>query len=115
MLHDTVRLLAFVFGALSFLGGLAALGVGGEVAASGVWGILFGSGIMIASVLQRSRYRSEAAERSHADPGPGGGEAEAMEPRFVPTTEVFLDPTTGRRMRVFVDPRTGERRYRAEG
>ena len=39
----------------------------------------------------------------------------ALEPRFRPTAEVFVDPTTGHRMRVLVDPRTGERRYVAEG
>jgi hypothetical protein len=38
-----------------------------------------------------------------------------MDPRFVPTKEIFTDPTSGRMMRVFVDTRTGERRYRAEG
>jgi hypothetical protein len=37
-----------------------------------------------------------------------------MEPRFRPTDERFVDPTTGHRMRVYVDPRTGERRYLAE-
>ncbi len=49
--------------------------------------------------------------------GPGGGEPldAAMEPRFTSTDEVFVDPTSGHRMRVFLDPGTGERRYRAEG
>lgn len=31
-----------------------------------------------------------------------------------PTSEVFLDPTTGRRMRVYEDPATGSRSYREE-
>ena len=39
----------------------------------------------------------------------------ALEPRFTSTKEIFVDPTSGHRMRVFLDPRTGERRYRAEG
>lgn len=30
------------------------------------------------------------------------------------TDEVFVDPTSGRRMRVWVDPRDGERHYVAE-
>jgi hypothetical protein len=114
MLHASIRALGFAFGILIFLGGVATLGVGGPEAATGVWGILVGSAVMIAVVLQRSRYRSDAAERSHDDPGPGGGETGWLEPRFVPTTELFVDPTSHRPMRVFVDPRTGERRYRAE-
>jgi hypothetical protein len=67
--------------------------------------------------LERSRYRSDAAERSNATPGPGGGEPAGgvLEPRFRPTAETFIDPTTGLRMRVVVDPGTGERRYVAEG
>lgn len=31
-----------------------------------------------------------------------------------PTTEVFNDPATGRRMRVWYDPATGAREYRPE-
>jgi hypothetical protein len=31
-----------------------------------------------------------------------------------PTSEVFNDPDTGRRMRVWYDPSTGRREYRAE-
>jgi hypothetical protein len=31
-----------------------------------------------------------------------------------PTSEVFNDPDTGRRMRVWYDPGTGRREYRAE-
>jgi hypothetical protein len=31
-----------------------------------------------------------------------------------PTSEVFNDPDTGRRMRVWYDPTTGRREYRAE-
>ena len=37
-----------------------------------------------------------------------------LEPRFRPTDEVFIDPTSGRKMRVWLDPRSGERRYRAD-
>jgi hypothetical protein len=32
----------------------------------------------------------------------------------LPTTEVFLDPVTHRRMRVWIDPGTGAREYREE-
>ena len=31
-----------------------------------------------------------------------------------PTSEVFIDPATGRRMRVWYDPKTGQREYRPE-
>ena len=34
--------------------------------------------------------------------------------RPMPTTEVFLDPVTHRRMRVWMDPATGAREYREE-
>lgn len=115
MLIPTIQVLGFAVGGLSFLGGLAELGASGGDAGSGVLGILFGAVIMVAAVLQRSRYRSEAAEHAHDTPGPGGGESGYLEPRFLPTTEVFTDTTSRRVMRVFVDPRTGDRRYRAEG
>jgi hypothetical protein len=114
MLHQTIRYLAFGFGTLVFIGGVAAVGAGGDAAFSGVWAIGIGAAIMIASVLQRQRYRSEAAERSHEAPGPGGGEDGFIDSRFLPTTERFIDPVSLHVMRVFVDPRTGERRYRAE-
>jgi hypothetical protein len=115
MLHTSIRTLGFAVGILIFLGGVVAVGAGGGAALSGAFAILIGAAVMIGAGLQRSRYRSEAAEHSNADPGPGGGESGALEPRFVPTTELFVDPTSSRLMRVFVDPRTGERRYRAEG
>lgn len=115
MLQTTIRGLGFVVGGLMFLGGVATIGVGGPDAPAGVWGVLFGSALIIVAVLQRSRYRSDAAEQSHSDTDPGGGELGTLEPRFAPTTELFVDPTSRRLMRVYVDPRTGERRYRAEG
>lgn len=34
--------------------------------------------------------------------------------RPLPTTEVFLDPVTHRRIRVWIDPATGAREYREE-
>jgi hypothetical protein len=80
-----------------------------------VW--VAGGGILVVAVAaERQRYRSETAERSNLPPGPGGGEArdEAIDARFRPTSELFIDPTTGHRMRVLVDPGTGERRYVAE-
>ncbi|MGZ6266895.1 MAG: hypothetical protein ACXWN4_08315 [Candidatus Limnocylindrales bacterium] len=114
MLHLSIRALAFGLGLLMFLGGVATLSLGGPEGLTGAWIILVGSVFMIGSILQRSRYRSDAAERSNVDPGPGGGETGWLEPRFVPTTELFVDPTSHRLMRVYIDSRTGERRYKAE-
>ncbi len=111
----TIRLLLFAIGGLLFLSGLALLTQGGAAASTGLWPIAIGAGLMIVAVLERTRYRSEAAERAHHDPGPGGGEDGTLEPPFQPTPELFRDPTTGRLMRVWVNSRSGERRYRAEG
>ena len=65
--------------------------------------------------FERMRYRSAAAEIPET-PGSPGGEApgEALEPRFRPTSEVFVDPSSGKTMRVFSDPTTGERRYQVD-
>jgi hypothetical protein len=115
MLTSSIRALVFAFGLLVFMGGILAIASRTPVAASGFWALAIGGLVMVGAVWQKSRYRSEAAERDNLDPGPGGGEAGFLEPRFAPTNEQFVDPTTQRLMRVWVDPRTGERRYRAEG
>lgn len=112
-----IRLLLGILGALLIL---AALGV---AVASEFRGLLvalwlFASGVvlLIVAAIEVTRYRSEQAEHRGLDPGPGGGEADAvLEPRFQPTDEVFVDPSTRVPMRVYADPRTGERRYVAEG
>ena len=61
----------------------------------------------LAVVLERPRY----APGSTGDRGRravDGGE------RFAATDEVFIDPTTGDRMRVWADPETGDRQYRPD-
>jgi hypothetical protein len=58
------------------------------------------AGIVIA-LLGWDRYRGN---RKRA--GDGGAAK--------PTSEVFLGPETGKRMRVWYDPATGRREYRAE-
>ena len=79
---------------------------------------LFGIGIafMVGTLIERVRYRSEAADRSGEPHGPGGGEppGATIEPRFRRSDEVFVDPTSSRTMRVWIDPGSGERRYVAE-
>ena len=105
-----------VIGVLAMLGGLALIVSGSAMALPGLQAVAFGAFLVVVVAIERSRYRSEAAERSNAAPGPGGGEpAGVLEPRFRPTAEMFIDPTTGHRMRVVVDPASGERRYVAEG
>jgi hypothetical protein len=111
-----VRGALVVIGVLAMLGGIALIVSGSGLAVPGLQAVAFGAFLVVVVAIERSRYRSEAAERSNATPGPGGGEpAGTLEPRFRPTAEVFIDPTTGRRMRVVVDPASGERRYVAEG
>lgn len=104
-------------GVLLMLGGIATAAVGGR--GDDLVGALFlfvpGVLLVAAALLERLRYRSLAAEAGGDGTGPGGGERAAPEPRFRPTEERFVDPTTGIRMRVYLDPRTGERRYVAEG
>jgi uncharacterized membrane protein YqiK len=44
----------------------------------------------------------------------GGRKNAAHESAAKPTSEVFLDPETGRRMRVWYDSQSGQREYRPE-
>ena len=108
----TIRFVVGVLGALMIVGGL--LGVATGAWPGGLWAILVGGTAIVAVVLERSRYRSDASERTAADPGPGGGEPSMPVAPFRPTGELFGDPTSGRRLRVYLDPATGERRYFAE-
>jgi hypothetical protein len=110
------QVLAGVVGCLMILSGLASVGLDGAPAAAGGWLVIVGMVLVVVAVLERRRYRSETAERSGLSVGPGGGEptGEPMESRFRRTDEVFVDPTSDRRMRVWLDATSGERRYRAE-
>jgi hypothetical protein len=115
-----VRIVIGTIGALMLLSGLALVifgsqFVGGTVGLFGaLWLIVPGAILLIAVLIETGRYRSQQAERAKLSPGPGGGESGPLEPRFTPTPEVFVDPTSDRRMRVYVDVSTGERRYVAE-
>jgi hypothetical protein len=110
-----IRGILLVVGALIALGGLVAIAAGGTAALSGLWAVAMGGALMIVAVLERTRYRSQTADRTNEPIGPGGGEPPGpVEPRFHPTDEIFVDPSTGTRMRVLLDSRTGERRYIAE-
>jgi hypothetical protein len=111
-----VRFLLVAIGLCLMLFGLVAVATIPDARIGGLWWVAVGGFIVVAVAAERQRYRSEAAERSNLQPGPGGGErtGETLEPRFLMTAEAFIDPTTGHRMRVLVDPATGERRYVAE-
>jgi len=108
--------LAAVVGGLMVLSGLVSIGVEGEARATGVWLVVVGLLLVVAAIVERRRYRSEAAERSSLPIGPGGGEPtdRPLEPRFERTEERFVDPTSGHTMRVWLDQASGERRYMAE-
>lgn len=112
---SALRLAVLAVGGLLFVLGLGGILDGAPEA--GASSLLAGSIVILAVVLERQRYRSEQAERSAEPPGPGGGEIpdEPLGSRFRRTEEVFVDPSSRRKMRVYVDPATGERRYRSEG
>jgi hypothetical protein len=59
-------------------------------------------GIVVA-MFGWDRYRGS---QKSADTGTGTG--------WQPTTEVFIDPANGQRMRVWYNPASGDREYRAE-
>ena len=109
---DVMRVVVGVLGALMFLGGIVGVAVGAWP--GGLWAMTIGVVAILAVVLERNRYRSEASERSPNGSGPGGGESTVPGAPFRPTDEIFVDPTTGHRLRVYLDPSTGERRYFAE-
>ncbi|HYO42936.1 MAG TPA: hypothetical protein VES19_07015 [Candidatus Limnocylindrales bacterium] len=111
------RVLVGAFGLLLVLGGIvvaAVTGPGGSLMAA-LTLFIPGIVVIVAVVLERTRYRSLHADQTGVGHGPGGGEPTAPEPRFQPTGEHFLDPTTRVALRVWVDPATGERRYVPEG
>lgn len=113
-----VRVVLGVIGAGLLIGGLALAFLGGGVSGAfigALWMIVSGSVLLIAVLIEVSRYRSQSAEASRSSPGPGGGESMPPAAPFQRTEEVFVDPTSELRMRVYLDPNTGERRYFAEG
>jgi hypothetical protein len=115
VLSLTTRLIAGIVATLMLLGGLGLIALGPATGISGLWMTLVGAVVLVALVIERNRYRSEASELGMDPVGPGGGEPTGqLDPRFQSTDETFVDPTSGHRMRVYLDQRTGERRYVAE-
>ena len=111
-----VRSLVAIGGVIVMLIGIGAIASAPEGRLPGLTWVAMGGLLVVLVAAERQRYRSEAAEKTNAPVGPGGGErrGEILEPRFERTAEVFIDPTTGHQMRVLVDPKTGDRRYVAE-
>jgi hypothetical protein len=114
----TARVVALLLGLAMLVAGLAILAIGAGSAASvpGWWLCVFGGALLIGTLIERSRYRSDPSDRTRLPVGPGGGEPPggALEPRFQRSDEVFIDPTSEHRMRVWIDTSSGERRYVAE-
>ena len=110
-MFNALRVIVAIVSLLLLLGGLATIVVGGLPGLSGLWLLLLGAAGLVAVAFERTRYHSEAAERSG---NPGRPIGDAADPRFRPTEERFVDPTTSQQLRVWVDPATGERRYRPD-
>ncbi|HET7644869.1 MAG TPA: hypothetical protein VFM03_00110 [Candidatus Limnocylindria bacterium] len=110
-----VRLLVGVAAVAALLIGLLVLFTGStDTAPAAVWLMVLGAVGLIGVTFERLRYRSEAAERAGESAGGPGVESGPPDPRFRPTEERFVDPTTRARLRVWIDPATGERRYRLD-
>ena len=109
-----MRVVVGIGSVLCIIVGLGVIGLGGSAALSGLWFVALGAAGLVAVAFERTRYRSEAAERSGEEPGIAGIDDGPPDPRFRPTSERFVDPTTRQQVRVWVDPVTGERRYRLD-
>jgi hypothetical protein len=111
------RIVVLLFGISLLIGGIALIGLeGGAGTITGLWIGASGLVIIVAALVERVRYRSDATDRSGPVTGVAGGEplGTRLDPRFRRSDEVFVDPTSGHRMRVWLDATTGERRYLAE-
>lgn len=110
-MFNALRVVVALVSVMLLLGGLLAIMIGGLPGLSGLWLLVLGAGGLVAVAFERTRYHSEAAERSG---DPLRRAPETLEPRFQPTDERFVDPTTRQQIRVWVDSTTGERRYRPD-
>jgi hypothetical protein len=58
-----------VLGIVFMLSGLAVIVTFPELTASGLWGVAVGAFLVVIPLLERQRYRSEAAEKAREAPG----------------------------------------------
>jgi hypothetical protein len=93
---SAVRVAVGALGLLAIFGGLAAVAYGEALA--GLWALVVGGVLLAAALFEKGRYRARGDQPER----PGG---------LQPTNEVFVDPTSGQRIRVWFDPNTGHRRY----
>jgi hypothetical protein len=89
----TLRRAVLGLGALALLLGLLLIGLG-HLAAGGIQLLLLGAVTVLGVLLEARRYR-------------GGKRSSGWQP----TSERFVDPTSGRLTEVRYDPSTGERQY----
>jgi hypothetical protein len=111
------RVIVLLGGVTLLLLGLASIVFGGPgIAITGLWLVGIGIACIVGTLIERVRYRSDATDRAGLPTGRAGGEpvGTRLEPRFRRSDEVFVDPTSGHRMRVWLDPSNGERRYVTE-
>jgi len=113
-LFTTLRVIVAAGAALLVVAGLGVIAMGGLPGLNGLWLVAMGAIGLVAVALERTRYRSEDAERRGQDPGAAGAEDAPLDSRFRSTDERFVDPTTRRSVRVWIDPSSGERRYRLD-
>ena len=111
---SATRLIIAVVSAMALFGGLAIIALGFPWGLGGLWLLLGGAAGLIGVTFERMRYRSEAAEQAREPAGSAGVEDGPLDPRFRPTEERFVDPTTRQQVRVWIDPASGERRYRLD-
>ncbi len=108
------RIVVLLFGVTMCAAGLAVMSAtGGGAFITGLWIGAVGVVVIVGTLIERVRYRSEATDRRGDPAGRAGGEPSGtrLEPRFRRSDEVFVDPTSSQRMRVWTDPTSGERRY----
>jgi len=112
------RLFVLVAGVVIAILGIYLIALpGGPGTVVGIYTVLGGLALIVGALIERIRYRSDATDRDGTPAGQAGGEppGTALDARFRRTDEIFVDPTSGERMRVWLDPSDGERRYVSEG
>ncbi len=94
-MQSAVRILVAIVAGIFIAVGLVTIAVGQPL--SGAWTLILGVVGIVVVLYERRRYRAEPAS--------------GVRGRVRPTDEVFVDPSTGERLRVHIDPESGERHY----